>query len=247
LTRIEVIAELSGNHMGKMNLAKKLIEKSKEAGVQFVKLQYYRTEELYTKDHPLFQKVKEAELSIEQISELKTFTEELGLKFVCTVFKNPKLVDDLEKIDLKYFKIRCADSHNYELIDRVLKVDNELVFISTRKLPLNPRYLYHPKIRWMYVNPTYPPKLEEFEVDKVAVFQGFSSHFPSIVPPLAAAVAAAHRNRKEFFIEVHVTLDHNMDVVDKAVSLDFNELKTLISYLKEVEQFSWSGAWFVSD
>ena len=232
--------------MGKEELARQMMEKAKEANAEFVKLQYYKTEQLYSKDHPLFKKVKEAELSIEQIGRLKDYAEDLGLKFVCTVFKDPNLVSDLESIGLKHYKIRNADSQNYELIDAVLRTNSELVFISTRKLPTSPRYLYHPKIRWMYCNPSYPPRLEEFEVDRVAVFQGFSNHFPSIVPPLAAAVAAAHRNRKEFFIEVHVTLNHSMDVVDKTVSLDFNELKTLINYLKEVEQFSWSGAWFVS-
>ena len=244
--RIRVIGELSGNHKGSLKLAKKMISKSKEAGCWAVKLQYYKTEQLYDKNHPLFEKVKEAELSINQIAELKDYAESLGMNFVCTVFKDPKLVDDLEGIGLNYFKVRCADSQNYKLIDKVLKARNELVFISTTKLPLNPRYLYHPKIRWMYCNPHYPPRLEEFEIDKVAVFQGFSNHFPSIVPPLAAAIVAKHRNRKEFFIEVHVMLNRSMDVVDKAVSLDFKELKTLINYLKQVERFSWSGAYFVS-
>jgi len=236
-SKIRFIAELSGNHRGDLKLAREMIRKSRESGASFVKLQYYKTEMLYGREHPLFEKVKEAELTINQIEELREFAEkEVEIPLVCTVFVEPKLVDDLERIGLSYYKVREADSQNKALIDRVLKTGKP-VFISTRQLPIEPYYLYNPHIHWLYVNIHYPPELSEFELHRVAVFDGFSCHFPNILVPLAAAVMAKAENKKEYYIEAHVTLSHQMDVIDSKVSIDFSELKKLIEQVRLVEQF----------
>lgn len=232
------IAELSGNHMGDVNVAKEMIRRTKEAGAWACKLQCYKAENLYAKDQPLYSKVKEAELNIEEIAELKLYAEKtVGVNFVCTVFVDPKLVDGLESIGLKYFKIRCADSANKELIERVLKTGKP-AFISAQRLPVEARYLYHPQLTYLYCNPFYPPRLSEFELNRVAVFEGFSCHFPNIIVPLAAAIMAKAMNKKEYYIETHVTLDHSIDNVDKAVSIDFKELAELIRHIRMIEEFA---------
>ena len=237
VTKVFFVAELSGNHKGQIKLGKSMIRKAKESGASFVKLQYYKTERLYGREHSLFEKVKEAELNINQIAELKEFAEDdVGIPLVCTVFVEPKLVDDLERIGLSYYKVREADSQNKALIDRVLKTGKP-VFISTRRLPIDPYYLYNPHIHWLYVNIYYPPELSEFELNRVAVFDGFSCHFPNILVPLAAAVMAKAENKKEYYIETHVTLSHQMAVLDSKVSIDFSELKKLIEQIRLIEQF----------
>ena len=234
---VRFIAELSGNHCGNVKLAKLMIEKAKKAGADFVKLQYYKTHMLFRKEHPLYKKVKQAQLSIRKIEELKSYAEEeVKIPLVCTPFISPKLVDDLEKIGLNYYKIREADSQNKDLIDRVLKT-GKIVFISTRTFPVDAYYLYHPKIKWLFCLPFYPPKLEQFQINRVGVFDGFSNHFPNIVVPLSAAIMAVSKGKKEYYIEVHVVLTHAMDVVDSAVSLDFGEFETLIKYVRMIEKF----------
>ena len=234
---LRVIAELSGNHQGDLSLAKQMIKKAKEAGADFVKLQYYRVDMLYPREHPLYEKVRQAQLNINQIEELKNYAEKVEIPLVCTVFVDPKLVDDLDGIGLEYYKIREADSGKKALVDRVLDTGKQ-AFISTRKLPLDMYYLYHPRIKWMYVNTRYPPAYSEFELSRVAAFDGFSCHFPNIVVPLAAAVMAKAKGKEEYYIEVHVTLSHEMPVLDSKVSIDFNELKTLINQVRVVEQFA---------
>lgn len=235
--KVHVIAELSGNHRGDLSLAKEMIKRAKEAGASFVKLQYYEADMLYPKSHPLYEMVKEAQLNVEQIGELKGFAENVvGIALVCTVFVEPKLVGDLESIGLNYYKVREADSGNIKLINRVLQT-GKTVFISTRKMPLDMHLLYHPRIKWFYCIPQYPPEAREFELSRVANFDGFSCHFPNIVVPLAAAVMAKAKGREEYYIEVHVTLSHDMEVVDKNVSMDFQELKNLIECIHIIEQF----------
>jgi len=235
---VKFIAELGVNHLGNVKLAESMVRMAKESGADFVKLQYYKTHMLYDRSHPLYRDVRRAQLSISQIEKLKDYAEkEVGIPFVCTVFKDPKLVEDLEGVGLKYYKIRYADSQNWSLINRVLKT-GKMVFISTDRLPLDPHYLYHPNIRWLYVNDRRPSLPSDFELGRAAVFDGFSSHHPNILAPLAAAIMAKSKCKKEYYIEVHVIPNHNMETPDAPVSLDFKELKTLIEYVGMVEQFS---------
>jgi sialic acid synthase SpsE len=235
---IKVIAELGVNHCGNVKMAQLLIQRSKEAGASFVKLQYYKTHMLYPKDHPLYRDVRKAQLSLKKIEALKEYAEnKVEIPFVCTVFKSPKLVDDLESIGLEYYKIRYADSQNWSLIDRVLET-GKTVFISTNRMPIDPHYLYHPRIKWLYINDRRPSLPSDFELERVSVFDGFSNHHPNILVPLAAAIMAKAKKKKEFYIEVHCILDHSIDTPDAPVSLDFKELKTLIEYIRMVEEFS---------
>lgn len=237
-TSIKVIAELGVNHLGSEHTAKIMIQNAKEAGASFVKLQYYKTHMLYPKDHPLFRDVRKAQLSLKKIAELKEYAEnEVEIPFVCTVFKSPRLVEDLESIGLQYYKIRYADSQSWSLIRRVLET-GKTVFISTDRMPIDPYYLYHPRIKWLYINDRRPSLPSDFELERVGVFDGFSNHHPNILVPLAAAIMAKAKAKKEFYIEVHYILDHGIDTPDAPVSLDFKELKTLIDYIHMVEQFS---------
>jgi sialic acid synthase SpsE len=214
-----------------------MIQKAKDCGCDYVKLQYYKTEQLFSKDHPAYRNVKKAQLSIKKISELKAYAEnEVNIPLVCTVFKSPRLIEDLESIGLKYYKIRYADSQNWPLIKRVLDT-GKIVFISTNRMPVDAYLLYHPKVKWLYINDRRPSIPSDFELERVAVFDGFSSHHPNIFAPLVAAVMAKVKGKQEYYIEVHCILDHSMDTPDAAVSLDFKELKTLTEYVRMLEEF----------
>lgn len=237
--KVYIVAECCGNHMGSMNWAKLMIEKAKDAGANAVKTQYFKTDQLFKKSHKLYDKVKEAELSIHEILDLKKHANNLKIDFVCTVFKDPELVKDLEKIELERYKIREADSQNRELIDRVLQTGKP-VFISTQKIPLELTYMYHPRITWMYCCPRYPPLDEDIDLNYVTAFHGFSDHTTGITAPIGAAAIALSKAIEPFVIEKHVTLDHEIDNLDKAVSVDFKELEDLVNHIRRLEKFQYS-------
>lgn len=237
--RIYIVAECCGNHMGSMNWAKLMIERAQEAGANAVKFQYYKVEQLFKKSHKLYKKVKEAQLSINQIAELKKHAKDLGIDFVCTVFKDPKLVDDLEKIGLERYKIRQADSQNRELIDRVLKTGKP-VFISTQQIPLELYLMYHPRITWMYCLPEYPPRDKDLDLNYVTSFQGFSDHTKGITATIGTVALALSKGIEHFAIEKHVTLSHELKTLDRKVSIDFPQLKMLVDHVRRLEKFQYS-------
>ena len=85
LKQAYIIAEIGINHQGKLKLAKKLVDKAKLAGVDAVKFQCYKTENVVSKKTPKvdyqkknildkqshFQMLKECELSEKDFIKLK--------------------------------------------------------------------------------------------------------------------------------------------------------------------------------
>ena len=244
--KVEVIADIGCNHMGDLDLAKRMIEKAAEAGCSAVKFQYYSTKEIiaYERENPpslyteeIFERISETELNLTQLRELKGYCDKIGIEFMCTPFINPERIDELDPL-VKRWKIRERDAREIEdnpLIERCLRTGKE-VLVSTTKLPVNVHYLYHPKIRFLYCIPKYPASMHDLDLSRVSNYDGFSCHIPSIIAPLATVVSAYAKGKERWIIEVHVTLSHDLDVIDKAVSFDFDELKTLIRYIGEIQK-----------
>lgn len=233
--KITVIAEIASQHGGDLKLAKRYAVGARWAGADVCKFQYYDADEIMPKDDPRFEKVKAAQLSLEQLRTLKAHCENIGIGFLCTPFKTVKRVEELATLGLHRVKIREADSSNLDIVRRAIDLFDR-VFISTTKLPLDMFLIYHPHIKWLYTVPKYPAKPEEVDLSAFKVFDGFSCHVPDIAVPLAAAAVALVSEREEFWLETHVTLNYSIDNLDKAVSIDFRELKELAGHLRTIEK-----------
>ncbi|MBL8677184.1 MAG: N-acetylneuraminate synthase family protein, partial [Alphaproteobacteria bacterium] len=102
LPRTFIIAEAGVNHNGDINLAKKLIEKAKEAGADAVKFQTFSAEKLALKglEKADYQKrnediiesqydmLKRLELSLESHHLLKKHCKSLNINFMSSTFDN---------------------------------------------------------------------------------------------------------------------------------------------------------------
>lgn len=233
--RILLIAEIASQHFGDLEIAKRYIREASKAGATYAKFQYYDTDEIVSKDDPRYPKIKQAQLDLSQLAELRGYCHSHNLEFLCTPFLNPRKAEGLASIGCRELKIRERDSTNETLIRKSLEVC-KTVFISTTKLPVGNMFLYyHPHIHWWLTIPRYPAKLEELDLSRIISFDGYSNHIPDIVAPLAAAAVAKEHGKSEFFIEVHVTLDHSIDNLDKSVSIDFRELAELVRHLRAIE------------
>lgn len=235
--KIVVVAEAASNHGGDMKLAKRYAVGAKWAGCDVVKYQYYNVDDQFLpREDPRFERVRAAQLSLEQLSELWDHCENIGVKFLVTPFASARRVEDLASLGLRRVKIREADSGNGGMVKRALQLFDE-VYISTTAVPVDDMSLrYNPHIRWLYTVPKYPAGLGDLELARAARFDGYSNHVPDIAAPLAVAAAAASLGKPEFILEVHVTLDRSHDNLDRAVSLDLRELRALVGHLRSVER-----------
>ena len=85
----KIISEIGWNHMGDMNLAKKMIQSSKDNGADIVKFQTWSVSRLKPgpwDDDGRTEIYKKAELSYDKHKELLDFSNEIGIEFLSSVF-----------------------------------------------------------------------------------------------------------------------------------------------------------------
>ena len=95
MSKVKIIAEIGVNHNGKIDLAKKLILRSKQAGADYVKFQLFSSKSLSTlnakkadyqilkdkKNETQYQMLKRYELNYFQIKKLINFSKKKKKKF----------------------------------------------------------------------------------------------------------------------------------------------------------------------
>ena len=102
-----IIAEAGVNHNGSIELAKQLIDAAADAGVDYVKFQTFKTENLVSRsakmadyqkrnmsvgENSQYSMLKKLELSPQQHYELVSYCNEKGINFFSTAF-------DLDSVD----------------------------------------------------------------------------------------------------------------------------------------------------
>ncbi len=221
-----------------MELAKRYIDESKQAGANTIKFQYYNVDDgFFSENDPRFGQVKKAQLNLEQLKELKTHCERADIGFLVTPFFSTRMVKNLATLGTQICKIREPDAmkNNNEMVRAALRLFDE-VYVSTTRIPIDPYFLYNPHIKWMMATTKYPYPIEEFDLGMVTAFDGVSDHTQGITVPIAAAAVAKASGKELFVVEKHVTLDHQIPNLDQAVSIDFSELVELVKHLRTIER-----------
>ena len=92
-----IIAEIGINHGGQLEKAKKLIDSAVRAGVDAVKFQTYITEKRVKKNSPIFNILKECELSFKDFQTLKKYSDKKKVEFMSTPFdfESFKFLDEI--------------------------------------------------------------------------------------------------------------------------------------------------------
>ncbi len=255
-----IIAEAGVNHNGSVELAKRLIDVAADAGVDYVKFQTFNAENLVSKTAKMadyqqrnmhdnnssqYAMLKKLELSKEQHEELIAYCQQKDLKFFSTAFDMESL-DYLASLKLGLWKIPSGEITNYPYIKKIASY-REPVILSTGMSTLAEiqdaiavlmEYgVLKEMITVLHCNTEYPTPMQDVNLlamntikEKIAVKVGYSDHTQGIEIPIAAVALGAE------VIEKHFTLDRNMEGPDHKASLEPNELKTMVTAIRNVEQ-----------
>jgi N,N'-diacetyllegionaminate synthase len=235
-----ILVDIGINHMGNMNIARKLIGDAAEVGATIAKFQWYSCDALFgdpTKDtynRAIYDTVKPFELDEAKVTQLMKWCELEGIEFGCSVFDQERF----EKLDAMGVK-------HHKIASRVSKFDRGLAetILATGK----PTYTSlgfgaepfdqnkYPNCLPLYCIASYPTENHEIHLPKSfkdSGYYGFSSHAMSPVPAMMAIARGAKA------IEVHFTLSKSMAAMtggfDHLCSLDKSELKQLVDFSKQV-------------
>lgn len=249
-----IIAEAGINHNGDMNLAKKMILAAKEAGVDAVKFQTFRTEEfiqdkgeLYTYQsqgvqvtESQYEMFKRTEFSEKEWKELKSFCDEQNIIFLSTVSG----IDGLElllRVGTDAIKVGSDDFVNIPLLSKYEKYGLPMIvscgMATEKEIAVALKTLHtkegHP-VCLMLCTSEYPTPPEDVNVRKLLTI---SEKFPEVVPGLsdhtqgstAAVIATAYGAR---VFEKHFTMDHNLPGPDHWFSANLVELKEWVDGIR---------------
>lgn len=229
-----VVAEIGVNWDGDEVILKEMMENAKESGCNAVKFQSF-TEDM-VKDHPESARLIKTSISQENVKMVNDLAKSIGIEWFCTPMY-PEAVDFLEPF-VKRFKLREFDGRpllenkTTDLFERIKKTGKEII-ISSEKSPKNCKFYNDSQLKWLYCVPKYPCDLNELNFSQISDFDGYSNHCPEVIAPLSSAICGAK------IIEIHITSDKSKSFVDNPVSFDYQELRTLIGFLRKVEKINF--------
>lgn len=260
MSRTIIIAEAGVNHNGSIEMAKQLIDSAVEAGVDYIKFQTFKTENLVTKNaqqadyqkknlgnfnNSQYKMLKELELSEEQHYELIEYCNSKGIKFFSTAFDMDS-IDFLASLKLGIWKIPSGEITNYLYIKKIASF-GEPVILSTGMSSMEEIYdsiellikngLSKDKITILHCNTEYPTPMCDVNLLAMNSIKkqfnteiGYSDHTVGIEVPIAAVALGAK------VIEKHFTLDRNLIGPDHKASLEPAELKAMVFAIRNIEE-----------
>ena len=255
-----IIAEAGVNHNGEIKIAKKLIDLASQAGADYIKFQSFKTENLVTKnamkakyqirnnnksDRSQFKMLKKLELSRKDHIQLINYCKKRKIKFLSSVFdiESFNLLNDLNQ---KIIKIPSSEINNIPLLRYISKFKKKLIVstgmsslldIKKNIKILTKNIINISDISVLHCISSYPTLDSDVNLKVMSTLKkafkcriGYSDHTEGIEIPIAAVALGAE------IIEKHFTLSKHLSGPDHKVSLDSNEFKTMVHYIRNVEK-----------
>ena len=260
MKRVVIIAEAGVNHNGDINNAKKLIDKAVDASADYIKFQTFKTELCISKnaikaDYQIentqnssesqLEMVKKLELTFEQFVELEKYCTQKNIKFLSTGFDSESLVF-LAQLGITIAKVPSGEITNLPYLRQVASLFPEVILstgmatigeIKDAVKVLIDNGVSKNKITILHCNTEYPTPMEDVNLKAMLHIQrelgipvGYSDHTLGIEVPIAAVALGAT------VIEKHFTLDKTLPGPDHKASLEPNELKAMVSAIRNIEK-----------
>ena len=255
-----IIAEAGVNHNGDFEVAKKMIDAAKEAGVDIVKFQTSITSTSKFSEKAEYQKretgadesqldmIKKLRFSFDQHRQLKEYCDKVGITYLSTGF-DYESIDFLSELGCDVWKVPSGEIINVPYLEKIGRTCKPVIMstgigtideISTAIDILKKNGT--PKITLLQCTTQYPTPYEDINLramktlaDKYDVEVGLSDHSMGIEVPIAAVAMGAS------VIEKHFTLDRTMPGPDQKASIEPDELKQMVTSIRNIEKALGTG------
>ena len=136
---VYIIAEAGVNHNGSYELACKMVDAAKAAGVDCIKFQTFKSKNLVahnaqkaeyqkdtTGDGSQVDMLKKLELSYDEFAELKAYCDKVGIMFLSTPF-DFESINFLNSIDMPFWKIPSGEITNFPYLVALAKTEKPVI------------------------------------------------------------------------------------------------------------------------
>lgn len=262
MKHVIIIAEAGVNHNGNFELAKKMVDAAKEAGVDYVKFQTFNPKKLVSKyaekaeyqkettgsDETQLQMLQKLTLTEDNFLSLRDYCREVGIGFISTPFDLDSIAF-LETFDMDFWKVPSGEVTNLPYLEAIARTKRKVV-MSTGMCDMNEiqdaievlEKNGTTDITLLHCNTQYPTPYEHVNLSAMNSIRdalhkevGYSDHTQGIEVPIAAVAMGAT------VIEKHFTLDKNMEGPDHKASLNPLELQQMVVAIRNIEQAIGNG------
>lgn len=253
---VYIIAEAGVNHNGKLDLALKLCDAAKETGVDAVKFQTWKTENIVTaqarqaayqtentgKEESQYDMLKNLELSYDHFRTIQDYCKKIGLDFLSTPDEEESL-EFLVSLGLPFIKVGSGEVTNIPYL-RKIGACKMPVILSTGMSNIGQVATAYDtllqagakEVSLLHCTTNYPCPMDEVNLKAMLTLReafkchvGYSDHTMGTEVPVAAVALGAE------IIEKHFTLDRTMEGPDHKASLEPAELKLMVQQIRNIE------------
>jgi N,N'-diacetyllegionaminate synthase len=253
-----IIAEAGVNHNGDLNIARKLIDIASDSGVDAIKFQTFKANNIISKKAPKadyqikntsaketqYEMIKKLELSDKEHSVLFHYCKKKKIQFLSTPFDHES-INFLNLLGLDTFKVPSGEITNLPYLRHIGKLKKKVILstgmstIGEIEEALNiliTEGTLKKNISVLHANTEYPTPFQDVNLlamqtiaNTFKVNVGYSDHTLGIEIPIAAVALGAT------IIEKHFTLDRLMEGPDHKASLEPRELKEMVRCIRNIE------------
>ena len=253
-----IIAEAGVNHNGQLDLALKLCDAAKEAGVDCVKFQTWQTEKIVTRkaekatyqsentndaEESQFDMLKKLELSYEDFRLVQEHCNKIGIDFLSTPDEEYSLAFLMNELHLPLIKIGSGEVTNIPYLRQMASYHKPIILSTGMATLAQVAMAYDtliaagaPMVSLLHCTTNYPCPKNEVNLRAMQTMKeafkcpvGYSDHTMGTEIPIAAVAMGAE------IIEKHFTLDRSMDGPDHKASLEPQELKYMVDCIRNIE------------
>lgn len=262
MQKVLVIAEAGVNHNGSIETAKQLARTAKECGADIVKFQTAKLDSLVSKYARMAQYQKEnigKEASQKEMLKklllpypefeiLADYCREIGIQFLSTPF-DLESISFLEHLGLDMWKIPSGEVTNLPYLIKIARTGKPVI-LSTGMCRMSEvekaveilREYGTTSLSVLHCTTEYPAPYEDANLSAIKALRerlhvpvGYSDHTAGTEASIAAVALGA------VIIEKHFTISRQMEGPDHKASLEPEELKKLISGIRNIEMALGNG------
>jgi sialic acid synthase len=243
-----VIAEIGANHMGDVEIAKEMITKARESGVNAVKFQKRDSKSLFTKemyDSPYvnansfgatYGEHRDAlEFGLDEFSELIKHSKEEGVTMITSAF-DFKSADFLAELEMPAYKTASADITNTPFLKYIAEIGKPMIVSTGGSSLEDVQRAYdvimpiNDQVCFLQCTSSYPAEADDMNLRVIQTYKdafpdcviGLSDHQNGIAMALVGYVLGAR------VIEKHFTLNRGWRGTDQPFSLEPGGLRRLV-------------------
>jgi sialic acid synthase SpsE len=252
-----IIAEIGANFDGDIEKAKRLIDAAKECGADCAKFQSFKAEKIVSENgfrsmklkgvhgswgRPVHEVFRDAEFPRKWHKEISEYCKKIEIHFSTSPY-DYEAVEICMELDVPYIKIGSGDITWLDMIEYIA-LKGKPIIMATGDATMSEidealRIIEdtgNNQVILLQCITNYPSKIESANINVLKTYQtafnvltGYSDHSPGPVVALGATALGG------VLIEKHFTLNKADKGPDHPHSMDKNEFKVMVDYIRELE------------